>query len=140
MLALVKSKKKWCIYIAPFRYEDAQRRFTMISLPPADRKHIYQAVNVCWYSFYRPRKDGKLSELNFSGKEGRLNIQPSTRPGIEPGTSGLGGRDLYPSANPSACNKYGRARKLAGLYSHQPFAILLVLFHRQIGLTSREYM
>ena len=34
-------KVKWCIYnIAPFPYEDAQRRFTMISLPPADRKQI----------------------------------------------------------------------------------------------------
>ena len=77
----------------------------MISLPLVDRKHIYKAVNVCWYSFYRPRKDGKLS-VNFGGKEGRPNIQPSTRPGIEPGiepgTSGLGGRDLYHCINRSA--------------------------------------
>ena len=51
----------------------------------------FKAVHACWYSFYRPRKDGKLSEL--SGKEGHPNIQPSTRPGIELGTSGLGGRD-----------------------------------------------
>ena len=35
------------------------------------------------------------SWVNFSGKEGHSNIQPSTRPGIEPGTSGLGGRDLF---------------------------------------------
>ena len=32
--------------------------------------------------------------MNFSRKEGRQNIQPSTKPGIELGTSGLGGRDL----------------------------------------------
>ena len=31
---------KWCIYIAPFLYEYAQRRFTMVILPPADRKHV----------------------------------------------------------------------------------------------------
>ena len=30
--------------------------------------------------------------MNFSGKEGHQNIPPSTRPGIEPGTSGVGGR------------------------------------------------
>ena len=41
--------------------------------------------------------------MNFSGKEGHPNIQPSTRPGIEPGTSGLGGRDLNPSAPPLHC-------------------------------------
>ena len=33
---LVKRKLKWCMCIAPFPYEDAQRCFTMISLPPAD--------------------------------------------------------------------------------------------------------
>ena len=32
--------------------------------------------------------------MNFSGKEGQPNIQRSTRPGVEPGISGLGGRDL----------------------------------------------
>ena len=42
--------------------------------------------------------------MNFSGKEGHPNIQPSTRPGIEPGTTGLGGRDLNHCANPSAMN------------------------------------
>ena len=42
------------------------------------------------------------SWVNFSGKEGRPNTQPSTRPGMETGTSGLGGRDLYHCANPSA--------------------------------------
>ena len=40
--------------------------------------------------------------MNFSRKGGLPNIRPSTRPGIEPGTSGLGGTDLYHSANPSA--------------------------------------
>ena len=34
------------------------------------------------------------SWVNTSRKEGHQNIQPSTRPGIEPGTTGLGGRDL----------------------------------------------
>ena len=46
--------------------------------------------------------------MNFSGKEGHPNIQPSTRPGIEPGTSGLGGRDL----NHCAKNKTGKAKCL----------------------------
>ena len=44
------------------------------------------------------------SWVNFSGKEGHPNIQPSIRPGIELGTSGLGGRDLNHCANPSAIN------------------------------------
>ena len=47
--------------------------------------------------------------MNFSGKEGHPNIQPSTRPGIEPGTSGLGGRDLNHCANPSAIYVMPRA-------------------------------
>ena len=38
--------------------------------------------------------------MNFCGKEGHPNIQPSTRPGIEPGTSGLGGRDLTTAPTP----------------------------------------
>ena len=33
-------EKKWCIYIAPFPYEYGQRRFTMISGHPVDRKHM----------------------------------------------------------------------------------------------------
>ena len=40
------------------------------------------------------------SWVNLSGKEGHPNIQPSTRPRIKPGTSGLGGRDLNHCANP----------------------------------------
>ena len=32
-------KVKWCIYITPLS-QTSQRRFTMINLPPADRKHI----------------------------------------------------------------------------------------------------
>ena len=39
--------------------------------------------------------------VNFIGKEGHPNIQPSTRPGIEPGTSGLGGRNLNHCTNSS---------------------------------------
>ena len=42
------------------------------------------------------------ADLDFSGKEGQPNIEPSTRPGIEPGTSGLGGRDRTNCSNPSA--------------------------------------
>ena len=45
--------------------------------------------------------------MNFSGKEGHPNIQPSTRPGIELGTSGLGGRDLNHCTNPSAIGGLG---------------------------------
>ena len=33
----------------------------------------FKAIHVCWYSFYRPREDGKLS-VNFSGKGGHPNI------------------------------------------------------------------
>ena len=42
------------------------------------------------------------SWVNFSGKEGHPNIQPSTSPGIKLGTSGLGGRYFNHCANPSA--------------------------------------
>ena len=35
------------------------------------------------------------SGVNLRGKGGHPNIQPSTRPGIVPGTSRLGVRDLY---------------------------------------------
>ena len=59
--------------------------------------------------------------MNFSGKEGHPNIQPSTRPGIEPGTSGLGGRDLNHCANPSA--------KFSELYQAQKIFYLLLLHH-----------
>ena len=38
--------------------------------------------------------------MNFSGKEGHPNIQPSTRPRVEPGTSGFGGRDLTTGPTP----------------------------------------
>ena len=44
------------------------------------------------------------SWVNFSGKEGHPNIQPSTRPGIKPGTSGLGGRDLTTAPTPPLYN------------------------------------
>ena len=53
-----------------FSMKHAQRRFTMISLPPGGPKAYigasgsrFKAIHVCWYSFYRPQKDGKLSEL-----------------------------------------------------------------------------
>ena len=39
------------------------------------------------------------SRVNFSRVEGHPIIQPLTRPGIELGTSGLGGRDLNHCTN-----------------------------------------
>ena len=42
------------------------------------------------------------SWVNFSEKEGHTDIQPSTRPGIEPGTFRLEGRDL-PTASTLRC-------------------------------------
>ena len=54
----------------------------------------FKAVHVCSHSLYRlpRRRDGKL--VNFNGIEGHSDIQLLTRPGIEPGTSELGSRDL----------------------------------------------
>ena len=47
------------------------------------------------------------SWVNFSGKEGHTDIQPSTRRGLNLGTFGLGGRDLTIAptspSNPSVC-------------------------------------
>ena len=79
----------------------------MISLPPADRKHLWAQVAAAskWsmYAGTHFTDPGRMeSWVNFSGKEGHPNIQPLTRPGIEPGTSGLGDRDLNHCANPSA--------------------------------------
>ena len=39
----LKSKVKWCIYIAPLSLT-SQGRFTMINLPPADWKHIQAQI------------------------------------------------------------------------------------------------
>ena len=47
-----------------------------------------------------PTPEGWKAEWTLAGK--KVTHQPSTRPGIEPGTSGLGGRDLNHCANPSA--------------------------------------
>ena len=64
-----------------------------------------KAVHVCWYSFFRPRED--------------LNIQPSTRPGIEPGTSGLEGRDL--TIRPTLRhNRYKQTEKPTGRHIDRP--------------------
>ena len=40
------------------------------------------------------------SWVNLSGKEGHTDIQPLMRPGIEPGTFRLGGRDLTTAPTP----------------------------------------
>ena len=81
----------------------------MISLPPANRKHIQASLAAASkWSMYAGAHftDSKRMEsrVNVSRKEGHPNtcIQPSTRLGIELGTSGLGDRDLNHCANPSA--------------------------------------
>ena len=70
-----QSKVKCCIYIAPFPYGYAQRRITMISLPPADRKHIkaHLAATLMWsmHAGTHFTDLGRMeSWVNFSGKEG----------------------------------------------------------------------
>ena len=78
---------------------NAQRRFTLISLLPADRKHIPARLAAASKRFLNAgthfTNPGRMQNgVNFSGKERHPNIQPSTRPGIEQETSGLGGREL----------------------------------------------
>ena len=51
------------------------------------------------------------SWVNFSGKEGHPNIQTSTRPGIKPGTSGLGGKDLITAPTPTAAKQRKKTKK-----------------------------
>ena len=89
-------KVKCCTYIAPFPYEYAQRRITMIGLPPADRKHIqaHLVVHVCWYSFTDLGRIESRQNFRRKGKEGHTDIQPSTR--VEPG---LGRQRSYHCAN-----------------------------------------
>ena len=68
----------------------------MISVPPADRKNIQlRASKWSMYAgthFTDPGRMESLLEVNC-GKEGHLNIQTSTRLGVETGTLGLVGRD-----------------------------------------------
>ena len=64
----------------------------------------FNVVHVCWYSFYRLGRTESL--VNFSGKEGHTDIQPLTMPGIEPGTIGLGGRDLTTVPTPPQIGMY----------------------------------
>ena len=67
-------KVKCCIYIAPFPYEYAQRRITQWSVYPRGPKaHIGAA-----YSFYRPRKDRKLSELQRERRSHRYSTIDET--------------------------------------------------------------
>ena len=65
---------------------------------------VTAASNQSMYAGTHFTDSGRMeSRVNFSGKEGHLNIQPSTRPGrIEPGTSELGGRYPNHCVNPSA--------------------------------------
>ena len=91
------------LYLAPFPcnalYNDQFTPSRPEAYIGASGSH-FKAVHVCWYSFTDP---GRLeSWVNFSGKEDHQNIQPSTKPRIELGTLGLGGRDLNHCANPSA--------------------------------------
>ena len=66
---LIKSLKKkgkvvhlystFSIWICSKALYNVNDRFT----PSGLDAYIYKAVNIRWYSFYRSRKDGKLSEL-----------------------------------------------------------------------------
>ena len=71
-------------------------------LAAASERFVYAGQ----YSSYRPQKNGKLNDL--SEKEDHPNIQPSTRRGIDQGTSGLVRQRSYHCANPSAnnCNMF----------------------------------
>ena len=103
---LIRVKVKCCIYIAPFSYEYApcskahnSDQFT----PSGPKAHIGASgsrFNVCWYSFYRPRKDGKLSELQREWRSHRN----STLDEAGDWTWGLrvGRQRCYHCANPSA--------------------------------------
>ena len=100
--------KKWYIYITPFPYEYAQRRFTMISYPQRigsiyRRNRQPLLSGPCMLALISPTPGWVESWVNFRGKDGHPNIQTSTRPGIEPETSGLGGRDLITAPTPPQC-------------------------------------
>ena len=62
-------KVKWCIYIAPFPCNMLKGALQWSVYPSGPEAYIgasgsrFKSVHVCWYSFYRPREDGKLSEL-----------------------------------------------------------------------------
>ena len=78
----------------------------MISLPSADRKHIYRHLwqplqsGPCILVFILPIPEGWKAEWTLAGKKVTQIIQPSTRPGIEPGSLGLGDRDLTTAPTP----------------------------------------
>ena len=64
--------------------------------------------------------------MNFSGKDSHPNIQPSARPGIERGTSGLGGRDFTTAPTPPPYNNAQRRFTMISLPRaerklHNPF-------------------
>ena len=83
---------------------------------------IYTKRSMCAGTYFTD--PGRMEGwVNFSGKEGHPNIQPSTRPGIEPGTSRLEGRDLYHCANPSPI----RTNCTCFSYKNELFALLLSL-------------
>ena len=70
LFAQIKLKKvKWCIYTAPFPYECSKALYNDQFTHSGPEAYIgasgsrFEAVHVCWYSFYRPREDGKLSKL-----------------------------------------------------------------------------
>ena len=87
----------------------------MTGLPPADRKYIYTKRSM--YAGTHFTDPGRMeSWVNYNGEEGHPNIWPSTRPGIEPGTSRLGGRDLSHCASPSVIMKLPPMK--------QPFLVL----------------
>ena len=55
----------------------------------------------CMLVLILPTPEGWKAELTLVGKKVTQIFKPSTRPGIELGTWGLGGRDLNHCANPS---------------------------------------
>ena len=75
------NKRKCCIYIVPFPYENAQRRITMVSVYAQQTESTYRRIwqplscGLCMldYSFYRPQKDGKLSELQRERRSHRYS-------------------------------------------------------------------
>ena len=89
------SKKLYWRIITHYDYTHSSFRFqyrlltmtTFFEIAVYTKRSMYAGTH-----FTDPRR--MESCVNFSGKEGHPNIQPSTRLVIEPGISGQGGRDL----------------------------------------------
>ena len=83
----------------------------MVSLPPADRKQIYigafdslfKAVHVCWYSFYRLQKDGKLSDFQRERRSPKYSILDQA--GDRTGNLRIGRAEILPLRQPLRSNR-----------------------------------